>query len=228
MIPKIFLVEDDADLRRLVTSRLQARGEFQVREFANGEGFLAACERELPDLVILDLGLPDTDGLTLCRELRQWEATKLVPILMLTARAGERDRVTGLALGADDYLVKPFSFAELEARVRALLRRVAWERGTPAERYRDRRLLVDVTRHLVLLDGNEVRLTKKELELLWFLIRLQGRLASRQVILDGVWGLAAEVDERTVDAHVRTLRKKLGHEVIETVAGAGYRFRGWP
>lgn len=228
MIPKIFLVEDDADIRRLVANRLQGGGQFQVREFASGEEFLAACERELPDLVILDLGLPDTDGLTLCRELRQWEATKLVPILMLTARAGERDRVTGLTLGADDYLVKPFSLAELEARVRALLRRVGWERGTPAERYRDRRLLVDVTRHLVLLDGTEVKLTKKELELLWFLIRLQGRLASRQVILDGVWGLATEVDERTVDAHVRTLRKKLGYEVIETIAGAGYRFRGWP
>lgn len=225
---RVFILEDDADIRHLVAQRLNRSGEFQVREFARGEEFLAACEGEVPDLVILDLTLPDTDGLALCRELRSWETTKLVPILMLTARASERDRVAGLSLGADDYLVKPFSLGELEARVRALLRRVAWERGTPEESYRDRRLFVDRQRFQVFLDGQEVKLTRRELELLWFLIRLQGRVANREAILDGVWGLAAEVDERTVDAHVRSLRKKLGFQVIETVPGAGYRFRGWP
>jgi DNA-binding response OmpR family regulator len=225
---RIFFVEDDPDIRRLVATRLGRTGEFLVREFSRGEELLRACEEELPDLVILDLSLPDTDGLSLCRELRSWESTRLVPILMLTARAGEGDRVTGLSLGADDYLVKPFSLAELEARVKALLRRVGWERGTPEERYADRRLNLDASRRQVFLDGREVKLTRREFDLLWFLVRLQGRVASREQILDGVWGLASEVDERTVDAHVRTLRKKLGFEVIQTVPGAGYAFRGWP
>lgn len=228
MKARIFLVEDDPDIRRLVASRLARTGELLVREFSQGEALLRACEEELPDLVILDLSLPDTDGLSLCRELRSWESTRLVPILMLTARAGEGDRVTGLSLGADDYVAKPFSLAELEARVRALLRRVGWERGTPEERYQDRRLQLDASRRQVFLDGQEVKLTRREFDLLWFLVRLQGRVANREQILDGVWGLASEVDARTVDAHVRTLRKKLGSEVIQTVPGVGYAFRGWP
>ncbi|MCX7894799.1 MAG: response regulator transcription factor [Thermoanaerobaculum sp.] len=228
MSRRVFLVEDDPDIARLVATRLERSRELTVRTFARGREFLQAMEEEVPDLVILDLSLPDTDGLTLCRELRGWETTRTVPILMLTARSSEADRVTGLSLGADDYLVKPFSLAELEARVKALLRRVAWERGTPEERYEDRRLLVDGGALRVLLDGQPVHLTRREFSLLWFLISLKGRVANRQQILDGVWGLAAGVDERTVDAHIRTLRKKLGNEVVETVLGVGYRFRGWP
>lgn len=228
MSRRIFLVEDDPDIASLVRSRLERSGEFAVKAFAKGAEFLQACEAEIPDLVILDLALPDTDGLTLCRELRSWETTRTVPILMLTARAGEADRVTGLSLGADDYLVKPFSLAELEARVKALLRRVGWERGTPGERYQDRRLFVDAGSFQVLLDGKPVHLTRREFALFWYLINLKGRVASREQILDGVWGLATSVDARTVDAHIRTLRKKLTDEVIETVLGVGYRFRGWP
>lgn len=224
----VFLVEDDPDIAHLVRRKLEGSGEFSVRVFPRGADFLTACEEKVPDMVILDLSLPDTDGLTLCRELRSWETTRRVPILMLTARAGEADRVTGLSLGADDYLAKPFSLAELEARVRALLRRVGWERGTPEERYKDRRLAVDATRFSVELDGHKAHLTRREFELLWYLISLKGRVAHREQILDAVWGLAAEVDPRTVDAHIRTLRKKLGEEVIETVVGVGYRFRGWP
>lgn len=221
-------MEDDPDIGQLVRSRLERGGEFSVRVFTRGSDFLKAFEQELPDVVILDLALPDTDGLTLCRELRSWDTTKTLPILMLTARAGEADRVTGLSLGADDYLVKPFSLAELEARVRALLRRVGWERGTPEERYQDRRLQVDAGSFQVLLDDHPVHLTRREFALLWYLISLKGRVASREHILDAVWGLASSVDARTVDAHIRTLRKKLGDEVIETVLGVGYRFRGWP
>ncbi len=228
MSKKVFLVEDDPDIGRLVQSRLEKGGEFSVRVFARGNDFLQACETELPDVVILDLALPDTDGLTLCRELRSWEASRTIPILMLTARAGEADRVTGLSLGADDYLVKPFSLAELEARVKALLRRVGWERGTPEERFQDRRLKVDAASFQVWLDGKAVHLTRREFAVLWYLITLKGRVANREQILDAVWGLAASVDARTVDAHIRTLRKKLGDEVIETVLGVGYRFRGWP
>ena len=221
----VFLVEDDADIAELVRRHLERSGELSVLTFARGDEFLAACETRVPDLVILDLGLPDTDGLSLCRDLRAWEVTRTVPILMLTARAGEADRVTGLDLGADDYLTKPFSLRELAARVRALVRRVEWERGTPGGTYEDRRLKVDPARFLVSVDNREVHLTRREFALLWHLISLGGRVASREQILDAVWGLATAVDARTVDAHIRTLRRKLGGSVIETLIGAGYRFR---
>ncbi len=225
---RIFVVEDDGDIAALIRRQLERSGEFAVSAFATGAEFLSACELRVPDLVVLDLSLPDTDGLTLCRELRSWDATRTVPILMLTARAGESDRVLGLELGADDYLPKPFSLRELNARVHALLRRVSWERGTPGEVYRDARLEVDATRHRVLLAGREIHLTRREFDILWHLISLSGRVASREQILDAVWGLASEVDPRTVDAHVRTLRRKLTGDVIETLIGSGYRFRGEP
>lgn len=225
MSARIFLVEDDPDIAQLAQRHLERTGEFEVEAFATGREFLAACEQRLPDLVVLDLNLPDTDGLTLCRELRSWDATRAMPILMLTARAGEADRVTGLELGADDYVIKPFSLRELAARVRALLRRVQWERGVPGGVYRDARLEVDGARFRVSWKGEEVHLTRREFEVLWHLISLGGRVASREQILDAVWGLASPVDARTVDAHVRTLRRKLGEDVIETLIGSGYRFK---
>ncbi|MGE5236828.1 MAG: response regulator transcription factor [Acidobacteriota bacterium] len=228
MASRIFLVEDDPDIAALVSRYLGRTGDLEVSTFATGRAFLAASEGRLPDLVILDLSLPDTDGLTLCRELRGWEASRTIPILMLTARAGEADRVMGLETGADDYLAKPFSLRELAARVRALLRRVQWERGTPGELYRDDRLEVDAARHRVTLGGREIHLTRREFDVLWHLIALGGRVASREQILDAVWGLASPVDPRTVDAHVRTLRRKLAEDVIETLVGSGYRFRSRP
>ncbi|MFI5165118.1 MAG: response regulator transcription factor [Thermoanaerobaculales bacterium] len=222
---RVFVVEDDADIAALVRRQLERTGEFAVTTFATGAKFLSECEQRIPDLVVLDLSLPDTDGLTLCRELRSWDATRTVPILMLTARAGEADRVAGLEMGADDYLAKPFSLRELTARMRALQRRISWERGTPGEVYRDARLEVDATRHRVLLAGAAVHLTRREFDILWHLITLNGRVASREQILDAVWGLSSEVDPRTVDAHIRTLRRKLADDVIETLIGSGYRFR---
>jgi DNA-binding response OmpR family regulator len=228
MSSHLALVEDDADIAQLVKRHLERGGDFLVTIHSTAREFLAASEHHVPDLVILDLNLPDGDGLTLCRELRSWEATRSVPILMLTARASESDRVIGLELGADDYVTKPFSLRELAARVRALVRRVQWERGVPGGSYEDSRLYVDPTRHRVACAGREIALTKRELELLWHLISIGGRVASREQILDAVWGLAADVDPRTVDAHVRTLRRKLGQDVIETVFGSGYRFREAP
>jgi len=228
MSVKIFLVEDDADIAAMVRRHLERSGEFEVTPFADGASFLAACERHVPDFVILDLNLPDTDGLTLCRELRAWESTRTTPVLMLTARAGESDRVLGLELGADDYLPKPFSLRELAARVSALLRRVQWERGVPGGVYRDARIEVDPARFRVVWHGADVHLTRREFDVLWNLIALQGRVASREQILDAVWGLATDVDPRTVDAHIRTLRRKLAEDVIETLIGSGYRFRGQP
>jgi DNA-binding response OmpR family regulator len=224
----IFIVEDDPDIAALVSRHLGRGGDLEVTAFTTGREFLDACERHLPELVILDLSLPDTDGLTLCRELRAWETSKTIPILMLTARTGEADRVMGLEMGADDYLAKPFSLRELAARVRALLRRVQWERGTPGEVYRDERLEVDAARHRVVLNGREVHLTRREFDILWYLISLAGRVATREQILDSVWGLASHVDPRTIDAHVRTLRRKLTEDVIETLVGSGYRFRSAP
>jgi DNA-binding response OmpR family regulator len=228
MISHVALVEDDADIAQLVKRHLERGGDWLVTIHPTAADFLTASETHIPDLVILDLNLPDGDGLTLCRELRSWDSTRTVPVLMLTARASESDRVIGLELGADDYLTKPFSLRELAARVRALVRRVQWERGVPGGTYDDSRLHVDPTRHRVVLSGAEVSLTRRELELLWHLISLGGRVASREQILDAVWGLAADVDPRTVDAHVRTLRRKLGQDVIETVFGSGYRFREAP
>ena len=228
MTTRVYLVEDDEDIGQMVRRHLERSGEYAVAVFTTGDTFLAACEEAVPDAAVLDLSLPDTDGLTLCRELRTWETTRTLPILMLTARAGESDRVMGLELGADDYLTKPFSLRELTARLRSLLRRVQWERGTPGEMYRDTRLEVDAARHRVVWEGAEVHLTRREFDVLWYLISLAGRVASREQILDGVWGLAASVDARTVDAHVRTLRRKLSEDVIETLIGAGYRFRGEP
>ena len=222
------MVEDDPDIAGLVRRHLERGATYAVTTFATGGAFLAACEDALPELVILDLNLPDTDGLSLCRELRAWDATARVPILMLTARTGEADRVTGLELGADDYLVKPFSLRELTARIEALLRRVQWERGVPGGTYRDARLEVDPERRQVRWHGEEIHLTAREFGVLWHLIGLAGRVASREQVLDAVWGLATPIDARTVDAHIRTLRRKLGEDVIETLIGAGYRFRSEP
>jgi DNA-binding response OmpR family regulator len=228
MSVRVFVVEDDPDIAQLVRRHLERSGEYQTSVFGTGADFLAACETHVPDLVILDLNLPDTDGLTLCRELRAWDATRTVPILMLTARVGESDRVAGLDLGADDYLTKPFSLRELTARLNALRRRVGWERGVPGSVYRDRRLEVDAERMRVLWLGQEVHLTRREFDVLWHLISLGGRIASREQILDAIWGLATEIDARTIDAHIRTIRRKLGDDVIETLIGAGYRFRSEP
>ncbi len=224
MSVRVFVVEDDVDIAALVARQLRRTGEFEVEAFLTGEEFLRGCEQHLPELVILDLNLPDTDGMTLCRELRGWDSTRAVPILMLTARAGEADRVAGLEQGADDYLTKPFSPRELLARVRALVRRQRWERGVPGGVWDDGHLVVDVDRRHVSWDEMQVHLTQRELDILWYLISLGGRVASREQILDAVWGLAAAVDARTVDAHIRTLRRKLGGQVIETVIGSGYRF----
>lgn len=226
MSVRVFVVEDDVDIAALVARQLRRTGDFDVEVFLTGQEFLRGCEQHLPELVILDLNLPDTDGMTLCRELRGWDSTRTVPILMLTARASEADRIAGLEQGADDYLTKPFSPRELLARVRALVRRQRWERGVPGGVWDDGRLVVEVDRRQVSWDGTPVHLTQRELDILWYLISLGGRVASREQILDAVWGLAAAVDARTVDAHIRTLRRKLADHVIETMIGSGYRFGG--
>ena len=184
---------------------------------------MVAVQRGGFDFVILDLNLPDLDGLTICRELRRDPATATIPILMLTARGSERDRITGLELGADDYVTKPFSVRELVARVAAVWRRTR----APAEDtgvYQDRELKIDEKSFRVYRNGKEIKLAKKEFELLWLLVRNKGSVISRDRILSEVWHMSDEIETRTVDAHIRNLRKKIGPDRITTVVGFGYRY----
>ncbi len=219
---KLALIEDDADLAFTVRLNLQREGH-TVATFGNGAEALEAVQVGGFDFVILDLNLPDLDGLTICRELRRNPATRAVPILMLTARGSERDRVTGLELGADDYLVKPFSVRELMARVNAVRRRAGGAAEEP-DVYEDTALRVDTKAYRVWAQGEEVRLPKKEFELLWALIRHRGSVVSRDRLLSEIWGMADDVETRTVDVHIRNLRRKIGAERIATVVGFGYRY----
>ncbi|MGH9458028.1 MAG: response regulator transcription factor [Thermoanaerobaculia bacterium] len=218
---RIAVIEDDADLAFTVSLNLEREG-YAVERFANGQEGLLGVQRGAFDFLVLDLNLPDLDGLTICRELRRDRATRELPILMLTARSSERDRVTGLELGADDYLTKPFSTRELVARVAAILRRSG--AGGEMDVYEDEGLRVDGRTFQVFVDGSEVHLAKKEFELLWLLIRSRPAVVSRDRILTDVWRMAEDVETRTVDAHVRNLRKKIGKHRISTVIGTGYRF----
>jgi two-component system, OmpR family, phosphate regulon response regulator PhoB len=219
----VLVVEDEPDIRSLITHHLERDG-FRCRTAASGAEALDAARAAMPDLVVLDLMLPGMDGLEVCRRLR---AGSTVPsIIMLTAKADEVDRVVGLELGADDYVVKPFSPKELVARVRAVLRR-----GRPAEAARvlaGGGVALDLARHQVTVAGVPVALTPKEFELLHTLMESAGRVLSREHLLNRVWGYARadEIESRTVDVHVRRLRAKLGEAGarITTVKTVGYRF----
>jgi len=221
-MPFIALIEDDHDLAYTVQLNLEREG-YAVRHFENGHEGLLAVQQIRFDFLILDLNLPDLDGFTICRELRRDPHTRDLPILMLTARTGERDRITGLELGADDYLVKPFSVRELIARVAAILRR-SGSGASDDSSYEDSGLKIDGRTLRVLVDGTEIRLARKEFELLWMLIRNRPAVVSRDRILAEVWQMSDDVETRTVDAHIRNLRKKIGKERITTVIGYGYRF----
>jgi DNA-binding response OmpR family regulator len=225
MVGDVLIVEDEPDIRRLVVLTLEREG-FRCRAAATGTEALREVKAKVPDLVVLDLMLPEVDGLEVCRRLRADRVTSALPIIMLTAKADEVDRVVGLEMGADDYLVKPFSPRELAARVRALLRRVR-QRETPRA-LSVGTLTLDADRHLVTAGGQPVPLTPKEFDLLRALLESAGRVLSREQLLARVWGYARadEIESRTVDVHVRRLRAKLGVEGrrIATLKGVGYRF----
>ena len=219
---RIAVIEDDADLNFTIRLNLEREG-YQVSTWTNGNEGLLGVQQGGFDFLVLDLNLPDLDGFTICRELRRNASTASLPILMLTARASEQDRITGLELGADDYLTKPFSVRELHARIAAILRRV---RGADQDAtvYDDGSLRIDGRTLRVSVDGEEVHLAKKEMELLWMLVRNRPSVVSRDRILSEVWHMADDVETRTVDAHIRNLRKKIGKDRIRTVIGYGYRF----
>jgi DNA-binding response OmpR family regulator len=219
---RIALIEDDNDIAFTVRLNLEREG-YTVTVFGRGNDGLHAVQRGGFDFVILDLNLPDLDGLTICRELRRDPRTQAIPIMMLTARGSERDRVTGLELGADDYLTKPFSVRELVARVAAVWRRARVAPEDPSM-YEDGEIKIDEKSFRVFRHGTEVKLAKKEFELLWLLVRNKGSVISRDRILSEVWHMSDEVETRTVDAHIRNLRKKIGPDRISTVVGFGYRY----
>ncbi|HEX6086537.1 MAG TPA: response regulator transcription factor [Thermoanaerobaculia bacterium] len=219
---RVAVIEDDADLRFTIRVNLEREG-YAATTFGNGHEGLLGVQQGGFDFLILDLNLPDMDGFTICRELRRFPATAKLPILMLTARTSEADRIMGLELGADDYLLKPFSVRELLARITAILRR-AKGMESDASVYDDGHLRIDGRTLRVYVDGEEVKLARKELELLWMLVRNRPAVVSRDRILSEVWQMAEDVETRTVDAHIRNLRKKIGKDRIQTVIGYGYRF----
>lgn len=225
MALKVLIVDDERDVVELLRYHLEKEG-IRCLQAADGPTALRLIRAHQPDLLILDLMLPGIDGLEVCRQLRRDAATARLPVIMLTAKAEEVDRVVGLEVGADDYVVKPFSPRELVARVKAILRRAQEPTGPSVRRIGD--LEVDEAKHQVTVQGSSVELTAKEFGLLCALIRANGRVLSREQLLDGVWGYgdAAEIESRTVDVHVRRLREKLGPEArrIVTVKGVGYRF----
>ena len=224
---RILVVEDDRDIALSLRLKLERDGGFAVATAEDGATGLRLAQEQPPDLVLLDVNLPGMDGFEVCRRLRREPATAGVPVIMVTARIDEADRVAGLDLGADDYITKPFSPKEALARVRAVLRRA--ERGRePDEAFADGPLRVDLASRAAAVSGRDLGLTRKEFDLLVELLRQRGRVLTRERLLETVWGYDYPGETRTVDVHVRRLRQKLGSpadERVETVVGVGYRYR---
>jgi two-component system phosphate regulon response regulator PhoB len=223
--PRILIVEDEADLAMLLAYNLEAEG-YVVESVEDGDEAELRLAENPPDLVILDWMLPGVSGLELCRRLRARENTRTIPVIMVTARREEGERIRGLSVGADDYVVKPFSIPELMARVRALLRRSRPERV--ANRLKAGDLDLDRETQRVRRGSRDIRLAPIEFRLLELLLEKPGRVFARAQLLDGIWGQAAELDERTVDAHISRLRKRLSRgrerDPIRTVRSVGYAF----
>jgi two-component system phosphate regulon response regulator PhoB len=221
----ILIVEDDQNIAKLVRYNLEKAG-YRVFVTITGEDALEQLNRQLVDLIILDLMLPKMDGLETCRRLKDDSRLSSIPVMILTARGEEVDRVVGFELGADDYVVKPFSPRELVLRVKTILRRGQTKQSQTKENLRSGDLEIDIPRHRVSVKGKEVVLTPMEFKLLTILLERRGRVQSREQLLSDVWNIEADVTTRTVDTHVKRLRQKLGKagDVLETIRGLGYRF----
>jgi DNA-binding response OmpR family regulator len=224
---RVLIVEDEQDIAGLIKHTLERGGDTRADVVGSGDAALKAVLEQPPDLIILDLNLPVIGGLEVCRILRARPATARVPIIMLTAKTSESDRVNGLDVGADDYVTKPFSLRELAARVRAVLRRGRpGQPGEDAAVYRGKFLVADFDAVAVSVEGQPIRLTRREFELLKYLVENRNRVLSRDRLLERVWGYDRLIETRSVDVHVGRLRGKLGPvgRQIETVVGLGYRF----
>lgn len=221
---KIYCVEDDINIRELLEYTLTQSG-YSVIGFESAKAFFSELKTSLPDLVLLDIMLPDKDGMEILTELRQSSTAKHLPIIMLTAKSGQIDKIKGLDNGADDYITKPFDILELISRINALLRRLTPVSGNQLV-YKD--LVLDLPKHTVTAQGKNISLTYKEFKLLHILIENQGTVLTRDTLMNTVWGTNFEGETRTVDVHIRTLRQKLGEcgEYIETVRNVGYKISG--
>ena len=225
----IYLVEDDNSIRELVAYTFNTAG-LEAEGFDKPSLFWEALEKRKPDLVLLDIMLPEEDGIQILQKLRQRENTKKLPVIMLTAKGSEYDKVMGLESGADDYVSKPFGMMELLARVKALLRRTEDLRPAQESRYVIGDLTVNRKRHEVFVKGEAVTLTKKEFDMLCYLLENRGMVLTRDQLLNQIWGYDFDGENRTVDVHIRTLRQKLGDcgTYIETIRGIGYKMGGNP
>ena len=225
----IYLVEDDNSIRELVAYTFNTAG-LEAEGFDRPSLFWEALEKRKPDLVLLDIMLPEEDGIQILQKLRQRKDTKKLPVIMLTAKGSEYDKVMGLESGADDYVSKPFGMMELLARVKALLRRTEDLRPAQESRYVIGDLTVNRKRHEVFVNGEAVTLTKKEFDMLCYLLENKGMVLTRDQLLNQIWGYDFDGENRTVDVHIRTLRQKLGDcgTYIETIRGIGYKIGGNP
>ena len=223
---RVLIVEDEPDIAGLIKHTLERSADADAEIVGSGDAALNAVAARPPDLIILDLNLPVLSGVEVCRILRGRSESRHLPIIMLTARTTEQDRVSGLELGADDYVTKPFSLRELTARVRAVLRRSTKIEERPSSAYQGAHLTADFEAVSIAVDGQSVRLTRREFELLRYLVQNKNRVVSRDRLLERVWGYDRLVETRSVDVHVGRLRGKLGGagRQIETVVGLGYRF----
>ena len=221
----IYCVEDDSNIRELVVYTLESTG-MKARGFEDGRKFTEALAFETPELVLLDIMLPGEDGIEILMKVRNNAKTKNIPVIMVTAKGSEYDKVVGLDTGADDYITKPFGMMELVSRIKAVLRRTTREKEET--KYQIGNLVIDVEKHKVKVDGKSVTLTLKEFELLEKLMKNRHIVLTRDRLLEEIWGYDFSGETRTVDVHVRTLRQKLGDagELIETVRGVGYRIGG--
>ncbi len=221
---KIMIVEDDEDIMEMISYNLGKEG-YKTIQIHNGEDAVKFAKTEQPDMIILDLMLPKMDGLDVCKIVRSNSETSHIPIIMLTAKSQESDKIVGLELGADDYITKPFSPRELIARIKAVLRRVVSR--TPDTTINAGDIVIDSMKYKVTVRGRSAHLTATEFKLLEYLARSSGEVLSRDKILADVFGYSSEIYDRTVDTHIKTLRKKLGtaRDSIETIRGIGYRFK---